>query len=165
MSVVYFDVMAQLFETEADRTVGYAQVALEQGIDVAAGGLAYAIPPALSELAVGDRVVVPLGRSNRPVAGYVVTLSDQCDYPRVKPILSRDEQSISLTTDLVELARWIGGYYCCPLGMVFASMLPAAVKRGTGTIRQMMVRVSDQVAQQPGDPADAPIPLLRWARP
>ena len=116
--------MQQLFEIETDTSNGYAQVALEQGIDAAAGGLTYAIPERLSGLAVGDRVLVPLGRGNRPVAGYIVAIADDTDVPNVKTIFSRDKQSISLTEDLMLLAHWIGGYYCCPLGMVLSTMLP-----------------------------------------
>ena len=52
---------------------------------------------------------------------------------------SDSPQSVSLTEDLIELAQWISAYYCCPLGMVFSTMLPAAVKRGTGKVRRTMV--------------------------
>ncbi len=134
--------MEQLFETRPLDVVGFAQVALEQGIDLSATGLTYAVPGALGDLAVGDRVLVPLGRTNKPVAGYVVQRSQRSDQEQVKSVLSRDARGLSLTADLVELARWMALYYCCPLGMVFASMLPAAVKRGTGTVRQTVVRVS-----------------------
>ena len=152
--------MQQLFEIETDTSNGYAQVALEQGIDAVAGGLTYAIPKHLSGLAVGDRVLVPLGRGNRSVAGYVVAIADDADVPNVKAIFSRDKQSISLTEDLMSLAHWIGAYYCCPLGMVLSTMLPAAVKRGTGTIRQLMVGLSNRA----GDPPPDDVRLTRLQR-
>jgi primosomal protein N' (replication factor Y) len=41
---------------------------------------------------------------------------------------------------LVTLARWIAGYYVCPLGMVFGSLLPAAVKNATGQRSRPQVR-------------------------
>ena len=123
------------------QTVGFAHVALERGIDAGASGLTYAIPEALADLDVGSRVTVPLGRGNRPVSGYVVRLVDQVDLDpaKIKLIAARDPQDIRLTPDLLDLARWMAGYYCCPLGMVFATMLPAAVKRGVGTVQRTMV--------------------------
>ena len=136
--------MANLFETDP-LIVGYAHVALERGIDLAIDGLTYAIPASLVDLAVGDRVIVPLGKADRAVAGVVTTILDQepSRQERIKPILARDPQELSLTTDLVELARWLAGYYCCPLGMVLATMIPAAVKRGTGTVQRTMISVAE----------------------
>ncbi|MEO1236811.1 MAG: primosomal protein N', partial [Planctomycetota bacterium] len=122
--------------------VGYARVALERGIDAAEGGFTYAVPAALGDLRVGERVTVPLGRGNRPAAGIVVERMGEAhaSIKTVKPISARQRGSVSLPDDLVELARWIAAYYHCPLGMVFAGMLPAAVKHGTGTRSREQVR-------------------------
>ncbi|MCE9590619.1 MAG: primosomal protein N' [Planctomycetes bacterium] len=142
--------MSQLFDTSpAGLTGRFAHVALERGID-APEGLTYAIPEVLADLRVGERVVVPLGRGDRPVSGYVVGLTDKGDFKYIKPVTSRDAGAISLTPDLIALAQWMAGYYCAPIGMVFATMLPAAVKRGTGVVRRTMVSLS------PGTGAAAP---------
>ncbi len=133
----------RLFESELSpkgKVVGYAQVALEQGIDAAPEGLTYGVPVDLAGLAVGERVLVPLGRGNKLTAGYVVGLSERTSVERVKPIRARDAHAVSLTEDLIELARWMAAYYCSPLGMVFSAMLPAAVKRGTGRVVEKRVR-------------------------
>ncbi len=161
--------MTRLFEDENQAPpAGYAQVALEQGLDATADGLTYAVPEALADLDVGERVHVPLGRRNRLVPGYVVALRPQpgagVDATRIKPIHSRDPHAISLTPDLIELARWIAGYYCCPLGMVFVTMLPAAVKRGTGSTVRRVVRLAtdeeraeaEKQQQQKEEPTAAP---------
>ncbi|MEX0885076.1 MAG: primosomal protein N' [Phycisphaeraceae bacterium] len=140
--------MAQLFDTgpaPAKPTpappAGYAHIALEQNIDLAPAGLTYAVPANLADLAIGQRVRVPLGRGNKPVAGYVIERLDHTAYDpaKVKPILERDARALSLPADLIDLARWIASYYCCPLGLVLASMIPAAVKHGTGTTTQTLV--------------------------
>ncbi|MHC4585819.1 MAG: replication restart helicase PriA, partial [Planctomycetota bacterium] len=44
-----------------------------------------------------------------------------------------------LNSELMELARWISGYYVCPLGQVLAAMVPSAVKRGAGVKTQKYV--------------------------
>ena len=136
--------MSQLFATESDTTIaGYAQVAIEQGIDAA---LTYAIPLSMRDVAVGQRVTVPLGRTDRPAAGIVVSTSNDSPYDQTKTILSRDEHEVALTLDLVELACWMAGYYCCPMGMVLSTMLPAAVKRGTGAVEKTYARIADAPA-------------------
>jgi len=61
--------MSDLFVTP-ESIVAYAQVAPEQGVDVTASGLTYAIPQSLKDIAVGDRVRVPLGRGNKNVPGF-----------------------------------------------------------------------------------------------
>ena len=117
----------------------FAHVAPERGIDAGDAGLTYRVPAEMSDLVVGQRVIVPLGKNNRAVTGIVVDLADHCDYPNVKAILDRDAHGVSLTPDLIELARWMAGYYCTPLGMVLATMLPAAVKRGAGLRAELWV--------------------------
>src|SRR5687768_16243432 len=117
--------MSQLFETLEKPTtaegVRYARVALEQGIDTSSAGLTYAIPPSLATLNVGDRVIVPLGRKDHRVPGYVVEIAERSDVRSAKEIVARDPKGLSLPPDLIELAKWIAGYYCCPLGMVFTT--------------------------------------------
>jgi primosomal protein N' (replication factor Y) (superfamily II helicase) len=139
--------MTQLFdhlETPATSRSGrFAHVALERGIDASSGGLTYAVPDHLADIQVGDRVLVPLGKNNKRLAGYVVELTTQTEHRNIKPITGRDPKGVSLPPDLVELARWIANYYVCPLGMVFATMLPAAVKKGTGLVTQTLVKLSD----------------------
>jgi primosomal protein N' (replication factor Y) len=150
--------MGQLFDTSpipADPAQRYAQVALERGIDT--HGLTYSIPPQLQGLRIGERVVVPLGRANKREIGYVVEVTDRCDFAKVKPIESRDPQSVALTEDLIKLAHWMAGYYCCPLGMVLATMLPAGVKHDTGRTKQTVVGLPGTEAET-GTGADKPVP-------
>src|SRR5690606_26461312 len=125
--------MGQLFEQDVtEPIVGYAQVATEQGIDLAATGLTYAVPESMADLAVGERVIVPLGRGDRRVAGFGIALSERSDVDNVKSFLSRDASALTLRPELIELARWMAGYYCTALVMVLANILPEAVKRGIG---------------------------------
>lgn len=145
--------MAELFDTgqhgpKATEPGIYAVIAVERGVDATGAGLTYAVPAEMSDLVVGDRVVVPLGRGNKEVNGFVVELSDTSAFTRgrVKPILKRATGRASLPADLIELARWISAYYCCPLGMVFGSMMPAAVKRGTGSVSRQVVRYAHEPA-------------------
>jgi len=143
--------MANLFGKEDDGAIaGYARVAPERGVDLGASGLTYAVPASLDDLQIGERVTVPLGRSSKPVYGYVVERMQECDLDpkRVKAIAERDPFGLKLPADLIELAQWISSYYCCPLGMTIATMLPAAVKKGTGRVQRQMVSLA---AESPAD--------------
>ena len=138
---VTHDGAPSLFSANKPASAGFVTVALERSIDAAGGGFSYSVPAALAGLAVGQRVTVPLGRGNKPVSGWVVDASDTPDpaVKRYKPVLALSDDGPPMPDELVTLARWIAGYYCCPLGMVFGTMMPAAVKRATG--RRMRERV------------------------
>lgn len=102
---------------------------------------------------------VPLGRGNTTTSGIVVAaggleLADGLAIEKIKAVLS--DQGTALTPQLVELARWMAEYYVCPLGMVLATMMPAAVKKGTGLRRVTMIDRVDrhgmaEVTEVPGD--------------
>jgi primosomal protein N' (replication factor Y) len=122
-------------ETGAALSAGevLVRVAVERGIDqLDASGLTYLAPEGI---AVGERVDVPLGRGNKAAPGIVTEVGGEelaagLARERIKPILKRSGASLSPV--LVELARWMAGYYVCPLGMVLATMMPAAVKKRIG---------------------------------
>lgn len=130
-----------------------ARIIVERGIDLVEG-LTYAIPQEMPDLEVGERVEVPLGRGDRAATGYVVGIDVEPDVSsdRIKPILRRSAQAaggwLKLSPALIELARWLSGYYCCPLGMVLATMVPAAVKRQTGSVKRRLVERSGAVPNE-----------------
>jgi len=129
--------------------VEYARVVLERGMDGEA--LTYAIPPGLAGLHPGERVMVPLGRGNRPTPGVVAEIIPvpDIDPATVKAIQSR--AGTHLSPDLMDLARWMAGYSCCPLGMALATVVPAAVKKGTGrVVRTLITRVDASPASPLG---------------
>jgi primosomal protein N' len=140
--------MSSLFPQEPN--AGYAQIAVERGIDRYPDGLTYAIPRELADLETGERVVVPLGRGSTPVAGYVVdrVLEPSMDPESVKWILRRDGSARGLPADLMGVARWVAQYYQAPLGLTVAAMLPSAVRRGVGSVKR---RLLDLAPDPPGD--------------
>ena len=123
--------------------VGFAMVAVERGVDRYPDGLTYRIPPALAELAEGQRVLVPLGSGDRTTRGTVVSIATEpppgLDRSRLKAVTSIADDRPPLTGELLDLARWISRYYVCPIGLVLGAMLPAAVRRGTGLVTSTFV--------------------------
>ena len=118
----------------------YAGVALEQSIDKS---LDYAIPAGLvSAIKVGQRVRVPLGRKDRPVLGYVISVRENSDYPRVKRLIEIADERVLVPPKLMELARWMSRYYCTPLGTVLETVIPSAVKKKVGLGYVQRVRLA-----------------------
>ncbi len=143
--------MTNLFgQNEIERVpTRFAQIAPERGLEFPQG-LTYGIPDDMTDLRVGDRVAVPLGKSNRQVPGFVIDITDQSelDTRKIKFITHRQGRSINLPDDLLELAKWISAYYCCPIGMVFSIMMPPAVKRSTGLVKRIHVELADGISSQ-----------------
>ncbi len=109
----------------------------ERGIESVSGAFTYKETGDVSGLRIGERVRIPLGKGNTPVSGIVVGVD--CPPPDskgpIKAVLAREGHA--LHPSLVDLSEWLARYYCCPIGMVLATMLPAAVKKGTGRRRQV----------------------------
>ena len=116
--------MTDLFTLD---TIGWVEVAVDAGIDAGGHGLHYAIDQELAHLQVGDPVMVPLGKRNRPVRGWIV---DRLDTPppdapdTLKHVLNLVENAPALPKASIDLARWMASYYITPLGTTLAAMLP-----------------------------------------
>ena len=95
----------------------------------------YAIPDALRDLIKpGQRVKAPLGRGNRSVVGYCVAVRPAEQLQRVlKPIEELLDNEPLLNERMLELTRWIGERYLCGWGQVLDSVIPAGVRRKSGT--------------------------------
>jgi primosomal protein N' (replication factor Y) len=113
---------------ESDSTVvKYAEVAVPLHVFQT---FVYRIPATLVELAaVGSRIVVPLGRS--VVAGYIVALSEtppveQYEF-EVKDATEILDSIPVVTSELIELTRWVAEYYGAPWGEAIKAALPPGI--------------------------------------
>ncbi len=79
---------------------------------------------------VGCRVRVPFGQQKR--LGIILAVADSTDVPEAR--LRRAEEIVDeqpvLCTDLLQLGEWATRYYHHPPGEVFATMLPALLRKG-----------------------------------
>ena len=119
---------------EPDGPPSWVEVAVERGLSLDADVLTYAVPSELHPIALGSRVRVPLGRGATPTAGWVVAqgTAPKLAPERIKRVIDVDDRVTPLPESLIEVSRWVSDYYQCPMGMTLASVVPAAVKRGTG---------------------------------
>jgi primosomal protein N' (replication factor Y) (superfamily II helicase) len=90
----------------------------------------YAIPDRLAgSICAGSRVLVPF--RNRVMTGVVVEVSTRRPDPErvknIREIVEALDPIPSLPPKLLELGRWISGYYVAPPGEVFRAMLPPQI--------------------------------------
>jgi len=95
----------------------------------------YLVPDALrGQIEPGRRVLVPLGKGNRAVAGYCVRLESRASGRRMlKPVSELIDRCSLLSPAMLRLTHWIGEHYLCPWGQVLETVLPAGVRWQAGT--------------------------------
>ncbi|MBI1825274.1 MAG: primosomal protein N' [Planctomycetes bacterium] len=113
--------------------------------------LTFGVPPDMeTQVSIGQRVSIPVGRSGRLVRGFVIGLDRRAWDNTLRPIDSLLDTESHLTPHLVALGREISEHYHCPLGATLKAMTPQAVRRGSGLIR---VRYAE-LTQDHRDPED-----------
>ncbi|HEY2567916.1 MAG TPA: DEAD/DEAH box helicase, partial [Candidatus Udaeobacter sp.] len=102
--------------------------------------LDYAVPDGLSDrVGVGSRVRVPF--REKSALATVVAVLDQSEVKGIRPIEAVVGETPTLSEQLLELARWIATYYCCPIETVMRSLLPQVIRRAEiGWKKQLFVQ-------------------------
>src|SRR5947208_13582660 len=102
--------------------------------------LDYAVPESLTgRIGVGSRVRVPF--REKSALATVVALPEQTEAKGIRPIEAIVGDTPALSEQLLELARWIGTYYCCPIESVMRSVLPQVIRRAeVGWKKQLFVQ-------------------------
>src|SRR5438445_6754494 len=102
--------------------------------------LDYAVPEGLlNRVGVGSRVRVPF--RDKSALATVVAVTEQSEAKGIRIIEALVGEAPILSEQLLELARWIGAYYCCPIETVMRSMLPQVIRRAeVGWKKQLFVQ-------------------------
>lgn len=97
----------------------------------------YLIPEELAgSVVVGARVKVPF--ANRQVLGCVTALLESSPHGQLRPILNTIGKQSQVTPRILELARWMAEYYCCPREIALKTVLPEAVRREKAGWREQL---------------------------
>ncbi len=90
--------------------------------------LDYAVPEGLMDrVGVGSRVRVPF--REKSALATVIAVTEQSEAKGIRPIEALVGETPILSEHLLELGRWISGYYCCPIETVMRSLLPQVIRR------------------------------------
>ena len=110
--------------------------------------LDYSVPEAMTDkVVVGARVRVPF-RDKSLLATVVATL-DQSPAEGIKPIMALLGEKPILSASLIELARWMSNYYCCPVETVMRSLLPQVIRSAKiGWKKQLFVSPARSVTPE-----------------
>lgn len=87
----------------------------------------YIIPETLKgKLAIGMEVVVPFGKGNKEISGYVVGFSEEAEYApeKMKEVLGIREESIAIEAKLIKLAAWMREVYGGTMIQALKTVLP-----------------------------------------
>ncbi len=109
--------------------------------------LDYSIPQSWAgKVHIGSRVKVPL--RSREILATVVALVDTPSVPGPKIISALISESPILNKSLLELARWMAEYYCCPVESAIRSLLPEVIRKGKlGFKRERIVSVRGEISE------------------
>jgi primosomal protein N' (replication factor Y) len=112
----------------------YVRVVIDRAIH---RELDYSVPEMLGErIGVGSRVRVPF-RDKSGLATVVATL-ERSDVKGIRPIEAVVGEAPILSEPLLELANWIGTYYCCPIETVMRSMLPQVIRKAEVSFKRQL---------------------------
>ena len=117
--------------------------------DQAAGRLLdYRVPECFADMvAVGSRVKVPV--RTRLLTATVVEMLDFSVVRGVRDIAELLDEKPMIRPALLDLARWMADYYCCPVETAICSVLPVAVRDGkVSEKRRNTVRVAREVTEE-----------------
>src|SRR6185437_6159407 len=90
--------------------------------------LDYAVPEGLmNRVGVGSRVRVPF--REKSALATVVAVTEQTEAKGIRLLEAVVGEAPILSEQLLELGRWIGVYYCCPIETVMRSLLPQVIRR------------------------------------
>ncbi len=109
----------------------YAEVIVDIANSALDRGFHYAVPERLRDrVCVGATVSVPFGKSGRVVRGYVVDLTDKCEYDpeKIKPVMDVLTDEETAEARLVSLAVWISEHYACGMIQALRTVLPSRRK-------------------------------------
>ncbi len=115
------------------------------------GPFDYLVPVELQDsISPGQRVRVPLGKSNRLVTGYSVAVgpADPKTPWKLKPIDSVIDQQPLLSSNMLELTRWMAEYYVAGWGQVLEAVVPAGVRSSAGTRMVTFYQLAEGVAAE-----------------
>jgi primosomal protein N' (replication factor Y) len=108
--------------------------------------LDYVLPDTLVDrVDVGSRVRVPF--REKSALATVVALLKESSAEGIRPIEAVLGDKPILSKPLLELARWMSDYYCCPIETVIRSLLPQVIRRAeVGWKKQLFVRRTREVS-------------------
>ena len=129
----------------------YAQVIVDITHEKLDKVFEYRIPAELADVVhVGMEVVVPFGKGNREMNGYVIGLSETCEYcaDKVKEILRPAEKRMAIEGKLVALAAWMKDHYGGTMIQALKTVLPIKKEEQMKIKRYVRLLLSEEEGKE-----------------
>jgi len=98
----------------------------------------YALPDV--PICPGQRVLVPFGRGNKPIAGLVLSFTENAPQgTQMKHILRPMEPYAAVLPDQLSLAEWVKETYHCTMAEALRLMIPAQLRGGK--VHEKVIRI------------------------
>ncbi|MCR5590727.1 MAG: primosomal protein N' [Lachnospiraceae bacterium] len=111
----------------------------------------YRVPDELADrVAIGSRVLIPFGKSNREIAGFVLGLSDKAkfDPAKIKNIISVLGDESLVEQKLIMLAYWMKERYGSTMNRALSTVLPIKKNVKAKEKRDVVLLLSDDEAEE-----------------
>lgn len=107
----------------------------------------YRIPESMEDrLEPGMGVIVPFGKGDRRIRGYVTGISRTCDYDlsKVKDIIEIPESAVEIEAKLVALAAWMKSYYGGTMIQALKTVLPIKHKENAKVKKKLRLLLDEE---------------------
>lgn len=111
----------------------------------------YRIPADLEGvLKAGMEVIVPFGKGNREISGYVIAISEICEYDpsKLKEVLRLAEKRNAIEGNLVALAAWMKEHYGGTMIQALKTVLPIKKEESAKIKRYVRLIVTQEEGQE-----------------
>nr|WP_294493314.1 primosomal protein N' [uncultured Mediterraneibacter sp.] len=111
----------------------------------------YRIPEKIeAKLEPGMEVIVPFGKGNRRISGYVTGITETCDYDlsKVKEILEISERGMEIETRLIALAAWMKQNYGGTMIQALKTVLPIRQKENAKVKKRLRLLLDKDTAER-----------------
>lgn len=129
----------------------YADIIVDISLEALDRVFQYIIPEHLEHhIFLGSQVMVPFGKANRVVKGYVIGFSDESDYDvdKMKSIYEIKKDAMIVESQMIQLADWMHKSYGCTRAQALKTVLNVKRQIRGGTKRVYTLAVSREDAFQ-----------------
>lgn len=129
----------------------YANVIVDISMEKLDKTFQYRIPEEIRErLTEGMQVRVPFGNGTRTLTGYVVELTDICEFEpsRIKELSEIVEKGMPLEGQLIALAKWMRRTYGGTMNQALKTVLPVRKKVQEKTRKRLIRKISTDEAKK-----------------
>ena len=111
----------------------------------------YRVPESMAdELEPGMEVLVPFGRGSRQIKGYVIGLTETCDYDlsKVKDIMEISRTGVEIEAKLIALAAWMKENYGGTMIQALKTVLPIKQKENAKVKKRLRLLLDRETGER-----------------